>query len=78
MLLDLSLIENFVPPDLQIGFEMLTSTRGINVDEETNKPCVDAAATTDIASANLVDLVGDEDPAMSLDLQGWRSFERGK
>jgi hypothetical protein len=37
-----------------------------------------AIATADVAAANLVDLADDEDPPMSLDLEGTRSSERGK
>jgi hypothetical protein len=37
-----------------------------------------AAVIADVVADNLADLAGDKDPAMSLDLQGWRSSDRGE
>jgi hypothetical protein len=50
------------------GFEMLMATGRIGAKEE--------GATADVVAANLPDLAGVEDPAMSLDLQAWRSSDR--
>jgi hypothetical protein len=49
---------------------MPTATERIGAEEE--------AATAYVVVANLVDLADDEDLAMSLDLQGSRSSNRGK
>jgi hypothetical protein len=46
MLLDLPLLVKSVSADLRIGFEMLTATGGISVEEVADKPCVVVAATT--------------------------------
>jgi hypothetical protein len=50
---------------------MLTTIGGIDGEEKADKPCL-------VIVANLADLAGDEDPAMSLDLEGPESSERGE
>jgi hypothetical protein len=50
---------------------MLTITEGIDGEEKADKPCL-------FVIANLADLGGAEDPAMSLDLEGPESSERGE
>jgi hypothetical protein len=55
---------------------MLTTIRGIGAEEEADKSRIVIAATTDdVVAANLA---GEEDPTMSLDLQGWRISDKGK
>jgi hypothetical protein len=78
MLLDLPLLEKSVSADLRIGFEMLTASGGISVEEGSDKPCVVVAAIAEVAATNLPDLAGEEDQTMSLDLQGWRISDRGE
>jgi hypothetical protein len=43
---------------------MLTTTEGIGAEEKTDTPC-------HVVSANLVDLAGDEEMAISLNIEGW-------
>jgi hypothetical protein len=45
----------------------------IDAEEEDDKLWPVTAATTTVAAASLVNLVGDDESAMSLDLEGWMS-----
>jgi hypothetical protein len=57
--------------DLRLEFQKLTITVGIDAEEEDNKPLPVTAATTNVTYVNLADLVGEDKPAMLLDLEGW-------
>jgi hypothetical protein len=55
-----------VRSDLEVGFEMLTTIEGIDAEEEADTTC-------HVGATNLVDLAGDEEMAMSLNIEGWTS-----
>jgi hypothetical protein len=50
--------------------QKLTTTGVIDADED-DKPWPVTAATTNIAAASLADRAGEDEPAMSLDRDGW-------
>jgi hypothetical protein len=49
----------------------------INIAEEDDKPWRVTAATANVSAISLADLAGEDEPAMSLDLEGWITSKGG-